>query len=157
MKTDPMISGPAPRRTTTKQKKTSHGVCHNPLKQPLKIGKTLNHQGTIPGSFSGWFYHVTVGAYGGPRPTAAVVFHPCVRRVFFIKNLAPLCASNVRFPIRTSKSMAERTSLETQLNKEVSGFETISVIYVQFKTVPCFQPSKGRNPRWAWGPLKKIT
>lgn len=50
----------------------------------------------------------------------------------------PLCASNVRFPIRTSKSMAERTSLETQVNKE-SGFETISVIYFQFntKTVLC--------------------
>ncbi len=25
---------------------TMIGVCHNPLKQPLKIGETLNHQGT---------------------------------------------------------------------------------------------------------------
>ena len=30
--------------------KGTTGVCHNHLKQPLKIGEILNHQGTIPGN-----------------------------------------------------------------------------------------------------------
>ena len=39
--------------------------CHNHLKQPLKMGEPLHHQGTN----ATWarFSHVTVGSYGGPR------------------------------------------------------------------------------------------
>ena len=79
-----MFELPPPRQSISK-----NGVCHSHLKQPLKIGETLNHRSGLATwqSFRVDFYHVTVGAYAGPRKN-----NPRILASFtYISYLSPSC------------------------------------------------------------------